>query len=690
MIYLQESPHPLNKTKYGYNRRQLSKTIFRATIIVLMFVICFFIGHKVQWNSLSEQFDPRDAAFIQYFCTQQEATHAVENQKAQLIVGLEHQRAGYLKPEVEPDDTIPDDVWKDLPVRGAYYMVVRNEKLNDAKAVIKSMEEQMKNGTRYPWVILNNQHFTLDFQKYIKRVTKAPVFFGKIDLHAWEYPYWVDIPRAEDMMLDQDFDEVYNKAKLSYHQLLRYHAGFFFHHPLLRDVEYTWRVEPGADYSCKIDQDLFLVMKEQGKKLGFVITMKEAPQTIPTLWTRVNEFREIYPQYVLDLNSTIYPWIYSDREDDYNYCHFWTNFQLADLSFFRSEAYQKYFEYLDKTGNFFYESLPRVKGAFVVLARNSELYALRSSMRYLEDRFNRKYNYPWIFLNEQPFTEEFKELTSMMTNAQVYYGLVPEEHWSYPEWIDQEHAAECRKDLENRGILYGGSESYRHMCRYQSGFFMLHPLLDDIDYYWRVEPGVKFSCDIDYDPFRLMQERDLKYGFTIALKEYFETIPTLWEVTRDFVQNHPQYIYPRTRKDSLLGIISDDNGWSYNLCHFWSNFEIASVKFMRSEGYQAYFKYLDEAGGFFYERWGDAPVHSIAVALMLKRSDVHWFYDIGYKHDFFEHCPTEDKWLLQSKCYCDPETTFDINPGSCTPRFLEVMNKTATSFIVTRPDKDDY
>ncbi|CEG83921.1 Putative Glycolipid 2-alpha-mannosyltransferase [Rhizopus microsporus] len=129
-------------------------------------------------------------------------------------------------------------------------------------------------------------------------------------------------------------------------------------------------------------------------------------------------------------------------------------------------------------------SLPRVKGAFVVLARNSELYALRSSMRYLEDRFNRKYNYPWIFLNEQPFTEEFKELTSMMTNAQVYYGLVPEEHWSYPEWIDKEHAAECRKDLENRGILYGGSESYRHMCRYQSGFFMLHPLLDDIDYYW--------------------------------------------------------------------------------------------------------------------------------------------------------------------------------------------------------------
>lgn len=129
-------------------------------------------------------------------------------------------------------------------------------------------------------------------------------------------------------------------------------------------------------------------------------------------------------------------------------------------------------------------SLPRVKGAFVVLVRNSELYALRSSMRYLEDRFNHKYNYPYIFLNEQPFTEEFKNMTRMMTNAEVKYGLVPTEHWSYPDWIDQDYAAQCRKDLADRDIVYGGSESYRHMCRYQSGFFMLHPLLDDLDYYW--------------------------------------------------------------------------------------------------------------------------------------------------------------------------------------------------------------
>lgn len=83
--------------------------------------------------------------------------------------------------------------------------------------------------------------------------------------------------------------------------------------------------------------------------------MYESPETIPTLWMRVNEFIELYPEYILPEEKTIYPWIYSDLTENYNLCHFWTNFQIADLSFFRSEAYQRYFQYLDNTGNFFYE-----------------------------------------------------------------------------------------------------------------------------------------------------------------------------------------------------------------------------------------------------------------------------------------------------------------------------------------------
>jgi hypothetical protein len=36
------------------------------------------------------------------------------------------------------------------------------------------------------------------------------------------------------------------------------------------------------------------------------------------------------------------------------------------------------------------------------------------------------------------------------------------------------------------------------------------------------------------------------------------------------------------------------------------SFEIGSLQFLRSQAYLDYFNYLDKAGGFSYERWGDA------------------------------------------------------------------------------------
>ena len=74
--------------------------------------------------------------------------------------------------------------------------------------------------------------------------------------------------------------------------------------------------------------------------------------------------------------------------------------------------------------------------------------------------------------------------------------------------------------------------------------------------------------------------------------------------------------------------ISDDKGETYNLCHFWSNFEIANLNFWRGEAYRKYFDYLDQTGGFFYERWGDAPIHSIAAALFLPKDKIHYFDDV--------------------------------------------------------------
>lgn len=64
----------------------------------------------------------------------------------------------------------------------------------------------------------------------------------------------------------------------------------------------------------------------------------------------------------------------------------------------------------------------RVNATLIALVRNTEVDGMVQSMTDLEATFNRKFNYPWIFFNDEPFSDEFKAKTRAATGAEVQYG----------------------------------------------------------------------------------------------------------------------------------------------------------------------------------------------------------------------------------------------------------------------------
>ncbi|KAI0483122.1 glycosyltransferase family 15 protein [Xylariaceae sp. FL0804] len=311
---------------------------------------------------------------------------------------------------------------------------------------------------------------------------------------------------------------------------------------------------------------------------------------------------------------------------------------------------------------------PRMNATFVSLARNSDVWEIARSIRQVEDRFNRRYNYDWVFLNDKPFDDTFKKVTSSLVSGKTHYGEIPPEHWSFPEWIDQDKAKKVREDMHQRKIIYGDSISYRHMCRFESGFFYRQPLMMNYEWYWRVEPSIELFCDVHYDPFRYMAENKKKYSFVLSLYEYVDTIPTLWDSVKKFMKNHPEHI----ADNNSMGFLSDDGGDNYNFCHFWSNFEVGNLDWLRSKAYTDFFESLDKDGGFFYERWGDAPVHSIAAGLLLEKDEIQFFNDIAYYHVPFTHCPTGEQTRVDLRCHCNPKDNFDWKGYSCTARYFDL------------------
>lgn len=51
----------------------------------------------------------------------------------------------------------------------------------------------------------------------------------------------------------------------------------------------------------------------------------------------------------------------------------------------------------------------RANAAIVILARNGDLQGVVHSMKQLEDRFNKKFGYPYVLLNEEKFSDDFKK-----------------------------------------------------------------------------------------------------------------------------------------------------------------------------------------------------------------------------------------------------------------------------------------
>lgn len=269
----------------------------------------------------------------------------------------------------------------------------------------------------------------------------------------------------------------------------------------------------------------------------------------------------------------------------------------------------------------------------------------------------------------------------MMASGKTYYELIPKEDWEMPPHIDKE---KFEYNLMNSwDVIYGPSRSYRNMCHFNSGYFYKQKRLLNFEWYFRVEPDVEYMCDFQYDPFTVLRENKKVYGFVLALPDYENTIPTLWPTVEEFIRKYPQYLHPNNAYDFLttnetdvfFGVENPTNHL-YNMCHFWSNFEIANLNFFRGEAYGAYFDHLDKSGGFYYERWGDAPVHTIGLALLLDRDEIHHFEDIGYYHAPYMGCPTSEDVLMAKRCICrdkafdgEPLKGMEVRPPSCLPRW---------------------
>ena len=76
-------------------------------------------------------------------------------------------------------------------------------------------------------------------------------------------------------------------------------------------------------------------------------------------------------------------------------------------------------------------------------------------------------------MNDGDFGTHFKESITNYTSAPVEFGKIDASMWGYPDWVNADVAREGIRKQGDAAIMYGGMESYHHMCRFYSGYDLI-------------------------------------------------------------------------------------------------------------------------------------------------------------------------------------------------------------------------
>jgi len=201
-----------------------------------------------------------------------------------------------------------------------------------------------------------------------------------------------------------------------------------------------------------------------------------------------------------------------------------------------------------------FKKIPKANACIIALVRNQDLKIFTRTISLFEKHFNNRFNYPYILFSNENFTVNFTSEISKYTKSKIEFAVIAKEQWSVPKWIN---LTMLNKSMETIGFPI----SYRHMCRFFSGFFFRH-----------------------------------------KLTEARQTIPTLWNTIKLWTTKNSLRI---NEQNKPIKFISNDNGYSLmnTDCIFYNNFEIAKFSLFRNADYIDYFEHLDNSGGFYYERW---------------------------------------------------------------------------------------
>lgn len=150
------------------------------------------------------------------------------------------------------------------------------------------------------------------------------------------------------------------------------------------------------------------------------------------------------------------------------------------------------------------------------------------------------------------------------------------------------------------------SLGYNHMCRFFA--MQVWNAVGDVDLLMRVDDDIFFLKPVGYDPFRLMWRRKKAvYAFGVLNKEEHA-------VTADTLK---PWLADRCKRIDAGNEFCEATASGVVEQMYFNNLFAARRDWWVSQATSAFMKEIDESGGIYRHRWGDAPIQTAAVRFLI-------------------------------------------------------------------------
>lgn len=245
---------------------------------------------------------------------------------------------------------VPSDAF----IRGALVLHInKRQDVLQALGTIASYEQRFNRRYNYDWVIMTTRPIDTGYREAMVNGVSPGTEVRFIELRYQRpfvgYPAKIDRTKARNARKQMKLPKSRSLVNpiLARH-LTRFAAGNFYNlDNLWNNYDYYWKVPLDSRLQCDVTFDVFKYMQRKGIKYGWLLMEQDWQLLHPTLMSHVTSYFGLNED-----DSRLLPLFpFGDHS-----CNFNPDSELVDVSFFRSQPYQDFFNYIDALNGFYYET----------------------------------------------------------------------------------------------------------------------------------------------------------------------------------------------------------------------------------------------------------------------------------------------------------------------------------------------